>query len=72
MKCSFPKNDLILNISESGDMAWGTADMILQFDDSTKSQARLWETGVFEKINGEWKMVLGMASGPRNIKERAN
>ena len=67
MKCSFPKNDLILNLSSTGDMAWGTADIILQFSDSTNTQIHLWETCVFEKIDGQWKMVMGMASVP-NLK----
>lgn len=69
MRCSIPKNDLTLNISSSGDMAWGTVDIIIQFEDSTQTQAHLWETVVFEKIDDQWKIVHGMASVPKNITE---
>ena len=66
MRCSILKDDLTLNISKSGDMAWGTADITFQFNDSAKTKAHLWETAVFEKINGQWKMVHGMASTVKN------
>jgi ketosteroid isomerase-like protein len=70
MSCSLPKNELTLNISEDGKMAWGTVDVIIQFNDSTKTQVHAWETVVFEKNKEEqWKMVLGMASIPSNKNE---
>ncbi len=63
MSCTLPKNELALNVSEDGKMAWGTVDVIIQFNDSTKTQVHAWETVVFEKkTGGQWKMVLGMAS----------
>lgn len=69
MRCSIPKNELTLNISSSGEMAWGTVDIVIQFNDSSQTQVHLWETGVFEKINGKWKIVHGMVSMPKNVKE---
>lgn len=53
MRCIILKNEFILNISNSGDMAWGTADISFQFNDSTKTKVHLWETVVFEKIKGQ-------------------
>lgn len=69
MSCSLPKNELNLNISDDGKVAWGTVDIIIQFNDSTKTQVHAWETVVFEKNQeGQWKMVLGMASIPPDKK----
>ena len=68
-KCSILSNELELNVSPSGDMAWGTVDIILNFNDTAQTRLRLWETLIFEKINGEWKIVHGMASIPKNLNE---
>lgn len=61
VKCEILKNDLQLNLSPSGEMAWGTVEISLQYQES-KLHATLWETVVFEKKEGKWKLVLGMAS----------
>jgi hypothetical protein len=45
------------NISKSGDMAWETADVVLQFDDDTKSQARVWGNRRLRK--DKWRMEDG-------------
>ena len=64
MRCTVSQNKLSLNLSLSGDMAWGTANTVLEFSDESGTSLHLWEAVVFEKINGQWKMVMGMASIP--------
>lgn len=61
IKCELLKNDLNLNLSPSGEMAWGTVEITLLFQ-KKELPVRLWETVVFEKKMGTWKLVLGMAS----------
>lgn len=59
-------NDLKVNINKSGDMAWILADIILAYDTNPEQKYHMWDSGVFEKIDGEWKMVMGMACGVPN------
>lgn len=59
-------NDLIVNVNESGDMAWLLADVILAYDSNPEQEYHMWDSGVFEKIDGEWKMVMAMACGVPN------
>lgn len=47
-------------------MAWGTVDIKIHFIDTVKSPVHLWETIIFEQIDGKWKIVHGMASIPKN------
>lgn len=61
MQCEILKNELELNLSPSGEMAWGTVDISLQYRESD-IPVRLWEIVVFEKKEGAWKLVMGMAS----------
>ncbi len=61
VRCKLLKNDLKLNISRSGEMAWGTVDLSLKYLENEIS-FRLWETVVFEKKDGAWKLVMGMVS----------
>ena len=60
------KDELTINISHSGDMAWGTMDVVFQIGEDKNNTVHLWETGAFEKVNGEWKFVMGMACSPKN------
>lgn len=70
ISCTILRNDLRLNFSSSADMAWGTVDIEIHFTNSAKTQIHLWETVIFEKIGGKWKMVHGMASIPKNSEEQ--
>jgi len=65
MRCILVRNDLTLHISSSGDIAWGTVDMIVQFNDSNKTTNHPWQTVVFEKIKGEWKLVYLLSTLPK-------
>lgn len=67
--CKIPKNELKLNISSSADMAWGTVNILIHFNDTAKTEMNLWETVIFEKIDGKWKIVHGMVSIPGSTKE---
>lgn len=67
ISCNITRNQLRLNVSSSADMAWGTVDIIIHFNDNDKTRVHLWETVVFEKMEGNWKIVCGMASIPKNI-----
>lgn len=59
-------NDLKVNINKCGDMAWLLAEVILAYDSNPDQKFRMWNSGVFEKIDGEWKMVMGMACSVPN------
>lgn len=63
--CNIPRNVLNINISSSAEMAWGTVDLQINFSDVDKTQLHLWETVVFEKVNGKWKIIHGMAAIPK-------
>ncbi len=65
------KDDLTLYISKSGDMAWGTMDVIFQIGENQNNTVHVWETGAFEKIDGEWKFVMGMACNPKTTTTNA-
>ncbi len=69
IRCSISHNDLTINVSPSADVAWGTVDITIDFQDTERTQIHLWETVVFEKIKGEWMIVHGMASIPKNLME---
>lgn len=59
------KDDLTLDISKSGDMAWGTMDIIFQIGEDKNNTVHVWETAAFEKVNDEWKFVMEMACSPK-------
>lgn len=62
------KNELLnVNISESGDMAWANAEVIWSMDGFGKNN-NLWYALAFEKIEGEWKIVMAMACGVQRAK----
>jgi len=64
-RCTLKKNNLSLYISNSGDMAWGTVDLIVEFNDSSNTTNHPWQTVVFEKIKGEWKLVYLLSTLPK-------
>ena len=71
MKCNISVNDLIINISESGEMAWVITDITVKYGNNPNSQlSHMWEIVVLEKIEGQWKGVLAQSVSPKiSIKE---
>ncbi len=66
MKCNISVNDLIINISESGDMAWVITDITVKYGDDPNSQSsHMWEIVVLEKIEGQWKGVFAQSTSPK-------
>ena len=66
MKCNISVNDLIINISESGEMAWVIIDIAVEFGNDPNSQlSHMWEIAIFEKIEGQWKTVLAQSTSPK-------
>lgn len=49
-----------LRVSEGGTMAWLTSKMTITVDEDMEFES--WQTSIFEKLDGEWKLVLGHAS----------
>lgn len=68
--CRISRNDLKLHLSPTAGMAWGTVDIQLHFSDSAETSLHLWETVIFEQIDGQWKIVHGMAAIPKDLKEK--
>jgi len=57
--------DMRINVAPSGDMAWATLKADLSFTDGSGDVKRtFWETVVFEKLDGQWKLVHGHVSQP--------
>ena len=54
------KNEFTVHVSQSGDLAWGIADVTFSFN--PENVIHMWETVVCEKVEGEWKIVSVMAS----------
>lgn len=55
----FDTTDTQIHVSKSGDMAWIAGDYVLSF---TSPNGKVEDLGkyllIYEKINGEWKLVL--------------
>ncbi len=62
MKYSIVKNDISINVGSGGDLAWGLVDFVFYFDAEPNNKLHMWESVVFEKIDGDWKIAMGMAS----------
>jgi ketosteroid isomerase-like protein len=52
-----------IHVSPSGEMAWATAQIVIRTHNS-KLERTTWQTLVFEKISGVWRLVHGHASIP--------
>lgn len=60
------ENELLnVNISKDGNMAWTNAKVIWSINNSDKKN-RMWYACAFEKVDGEWKIVMGMVCGVPN------
>lgn len=64
------KNELFnVNISQGGDMAWANAIYAFSFESNPDQIHHMWESVVFEKIDGDWKFVMVMAAAVSGEKE---
>lgn len=62
--------DMRIRVAPSGDMAWATMKWDISSGEGEDAGAITnWGTGVFEKIDGEWKMVHGLAAQPAGSDE---
>ncbi len=62
--------DMQIRVAPSGDMAWATMKWEVSVGDGGDStRVSYWGTSVFEKIDGEWKIVHGIATQPARRQE---
>ncbi len=57
--------EMDIRVSPSGEMAWATVEADLSFGSQGEAgEITVWQTVVFEKIAGAWKLVHGHVSQP--------
>lgn len=62
--------DMQIRVAPSGDMASATMKWDLSFGEGgDTTRITYWGTGVFEKIDGEWKIVHALATQPAGGEE---
>lgn len=69
VNADFLKNDLKLYFSRTGDMAWGTIDVLARFNDYDSLMVHSWNVAIFEKEKEGWKVVFFNQSVPKNLPE---
>lgn len=52
-----------IHVSLSGEMAWATVESVIRTSDP-KLERTMWQTLVFEKLSGVWRLVHAHASKP--------
>ncbi len=62
-RCEAETRSMRIHVSPSGEMAWATAQIVIRTHNS-KLERTTWQTLVFEKISGVWRLVHGHASIP--------
>lgn len=62
-RCEGETRSMRIHVSPSAEMAWATAEVVIRPPDS-KLERTMWQTLVFEKISGVWRLVHGHASVP--------
>lgn len=67
-RCEGATRSMRIHASPSGEMAWATAEVVIRTPDS-KLERTLWQTLVFERISGVWRLVHGHASVPGQRQE---
>ncbi len=63
-RCEAQTRRMRIHVSASREMAWATAEVVLRIPGSESSERVLWQTLVFEKLEGRWRLVHGHASVP--------
>lgn len=59
---------LNVNISKNGNMAWANSESVWSFKFNPDKKTHIWSAIIFEKVNGEWKIVMSFSSGVKQIK----
>jgi ketosteroid isomerase-like protein len=53
-----------IHLAPAKDLAWANAEVVIRVADPPMERT-LWQTLVFEKIQGRWRLVHGHASVPQ-------
>lgn len=62
--------DMRIRVAPRGEMAWAILKADLSLGESPGGdEVTVWETVVFEKLDGEWKLVHGHVSRPAGTEE---
>lgn len=62
-RCEAETRFMRIHVSASGEMAWATAEVVIR-NPETQLERTMWQTLVFEKLSGVWRLVHGHASVP--------
>lgn len=63
-RCESDTRLMRIHVGPAGDMAWATAMVVIRATDRAMEHT-LWQTLVFEKMQGRWRLVHGHASVPQ-------
>jgi ketosteroid isomerase-like protein len=63
-RCESETRLMRIHLSPAREMAWATAEVVIRAADPPMERT-LWQTLVFEKIQGHWRLVHGHASVPQ-------
>jgi uncharacterized protein (TIGR02246 family) len=63
-RCESETRLMRIRVAPAGDMAWATATVVIRATDPPMEHT-LWQTLVFEKMQGRWRLVHGHASVPQ-------
>lgn len=64
LRCEAQTRRMRIHVSASREMAWATAEVVLRVPGPEPVERILWQTLVFEKLKGRWRLVHGHASVP--------
>ncbi|MBN1118089.1 MAG: nuclear transport factor 2 family protein [Bacteroidales bacterium] len=65
VNADYVKKDFRINFSNTGELAWGTVDLTMRFEQNDSLIHRTWNVFVAEKIDNEWKLDLVSQSVPK-------
>lgn len=63
-RCEVETRVMRIHASPAGEMAWATAEVLIKATDPPMERT-LWQSLVFEKIEGRWRLVHAHASVPQ-------
>lgn len=63
-RCESETRSMRIHLSRAKKMAWATAEVVIRAADPP-TERTLWQTLVFEKIRGRWRLVHAHASVPK-------
>lgn len=62
-RCESETRSMRIHLAPDKDMAWATAEVVIRAADPPLERT-LWQTLVFEKVQGQWRLVHGHVSVP--------